>query len=331
MTALACLRRLTLAVVFLSGFAATLAKAQDYPDRAIQLVVPFPPGGPADIVARPLAEGLSRTLGKPVVVVNKSGASGTLGAAYVAKAPPDGYTLLMGTSNELTMSPGLFEQLPYDPSRDFAPISTTVLFPNVLVVNKELPIHTASELADATRKHLDQYNYGTSGTGSTNHLTAELYSAATKLKFHYVPYRGGALAMTDLMGGRIQAMFATMPSAASLINAGSIRALMVTDTKRWSAIPDVPDAKEAGFPGVKVISFNGALAPAGTPRPIIDRLHAAIVGVMNAPEMKARMAEAAGEVSTSTPEAFAQTLKNDFEGWLAVIKDNNIRAEQSAR
>jgi tripartite-type tricarboxylate transporter receptor subunit TctC len=326
MTALACLRRWSLAVSLLA-LAASAAQAQNYPDRAIQLIVPFPPGGPADIVARPLAEGLSRALGKPVVVVNKSGASGTIGAAYVAKATPDGYTLLMGTSNELTMSPGLYDKLPYDPSRDFAPISTTVLFPNVLVVNKDLPIHTAKELAEATRKHLDQFNYGTSGTGSTNHLTAELYSAATGLKFHYVPYRGGAPAMTDLMGGRIQAMFATMPSAASLINAGSVRALMVTDTKRWSAIPKVPDAKEAGFPDVRVISFNGVLAPAGTPRPIIDRLHAAIVDVMNVPDMKARMAESAGEVSTSTPEAFAQTLKSDFAGWLAVIKANNIRAE----
>jgi len=326
MTALACLHRWCLAVL-VSAAVASAAQAQAYPDRAIQLIVPFPPGGPADIVARPLAERLSRTLGKPVVVVNKSGASGTIGAAFVAKATPDGYTLLMGTSNELTMSPGLYEKLPYDPSRDFAPISTTVLFPNVLVVNKDLPIHTAKELAEVTRKNLDQYNYGTSGTGSTNHLTAELFSAATGLKFHYVPYRGGAPAMTDLMGGRIQAMFATMPSATSLINAGSVRALMVTDIKRWSAIPKVPDAKEAGFPGVKVISFNGVLAPAGTPRPIIDRLQSAISDVMNTPEMKARMAESAGEVSTSTPEAFAQTLKSDFEGWLAVIKANNIRAE----
>jgi tripartite-type tricarboxylate transporter receptor subunit TctC len=302
------------------------ARAETYPDRPIQLIVPFPPGGPADIVARPMAEGLSRALGQPVVVLNKSGASGTIGAAFVARATPDGYTLLMGTSNELTMSPGLFDRLPYDPGRDFAPVSTTVLFPNVLVVNKDLPIHTAKDLVEATRAHPDRFNYGTSGTGSTNHLTAELYRAATKLKLNYVPYRGGAPAMTDLMGGRIQAMFATMPSAAALINAGSIRALMVTDTKRWSAIPNVPDATEAALPEVKVISFNGVLAPAGTPRPIIDKLHDAVVKVMNTPEMKAQMAKSAGEVSTSTPEEFAAMLKSDFAGWLAVIKTNNIHA-----
>jgi tripartite-type tricarboxylate transporter receptor subunit TctC len=326
------LRRTVLAVIIgasvLSAASPALpALAQTYPDRPIHLVVPFPPGGPADIVARPLAEGLAATLGQPVVVNNKPGASGTLGAAFVAKADPDGYTLLMGTSNELTMSPGLFDQLPYDPGRDFAPISTTVVFPNVLVVNRDLPIHTAKELVAATREHPDRFNYGTSGTGSTNHMTAEVYRTATQLKLNYVPYHGGASAMTDLMGGRIQAMFATMPSSSALVNAGSIRALMVTDTKRWSAIPNVPDATEAGLPDVKVISFNGVLAPAGTPHPIIDRLHAAIVETMNTPEMKAQMAASAGEVATSTPEEFAQMLKNDFAGWLAVIKANGIRAD----
>ncbi len=305
---------------------AVAADSQAYPDRAIQLVVPFPPGGPADIVARPLAEGLSRKLGQAVVILNKSGASGTIGAAFVAKAKPDGYTLLMGTSNELTMSPGLLDRLPYDPGKDFAPVSTTVLFPNVLVITKGLSISTAQDLVDATRARPNQFNYGTSGIGSTNHLTGELYRAATGLKLNYVSYQGGAAAMTDLIGGHIQAMFATMPSAQALINAGTIRALMVTDTKRWSAIPDVPSAEEAGLPQVKVISFNGVLAPAGTPRPIIEKLNAAVLDVMNTSEMKAKMAQSAGEVSTSTPEAFGQLLKSDFESWLAVIKANDIRS-----
>jgi tripartite-type tricarboxylate transporter receptor subunit TctC len=305
--------------------AGAAASAQTYPDHPIQLIVPFPPGGPADIVARPLAEGLSRTLRQPVVVLNKSGASGTIGAAFVAKAQADGYTLLLGTSNELTMSPGLLDQLPYDPGRDFAPVSTAVLFPNVLVVGKDLPIHTAKELVDATRAHPNQFNYGTSGVGSTNHLTAELYRTVTGLKLNYVSYRGGGPAMSDLIGGRIQAMFATMPSSSALINAGAIRALMVTDTRRWGAIPDVPDAIEAGFPEVRVITFSGVLAPAGTPRPVVDKLNAAVLEVMNAPDMKAQMAKSAGEVSTSTPEEFATMLKRDFEGWLAFIKDNNIR------
>jgi tripartite-type tricarboxylate transporter receptor subunit TctC len=301
--------------------------AAPYPDRPIHLVVPFPPGGPADIVARPLAAGLSDALGQPVVVINKAGASGTIGAAFVAKSDPDGYTLLLGTSNELTMSPGLYTQLPYDPSRDFAPISTLILFPNVLVVNKDLPVHTALDLVALTKAEPKKINYGTSGIGSTNHMTGELYRAETKLTINYVSYRGGAPAMNDLMGGQIQAMFATMPSSSGLIKGGAIRALMVTDKKRWAAIPDVPSATEAGLPGVQVISFNGLLAPAGTPKPIIQKLHDEAVKIMNTPDMKRNMAAQAGEVSTSTADEFANTLSSDFKMWLGVIKANKIHVE----
>jgi tripartite-type tricarboxylate transporter receptor subunit TctC len=303
------------------------ATAGPYPDRPVHLIVPFPPGGPADIVARPLSDRLSVVLGQPVVVINKSGASGTAGAAFVAKSDPDGYTLLMGTSNELTMSPGLYSQLPYDPTRDFEPITTVILFPNVLVVNKDLAIRTAQDLVAMTRANPGKISYGTSGTGSTNHLTAELYRASTKVDLNYVPYRGGAPAMADLMGGQIQAMFATMPSCASLIKGGLIRALMVTDAKRWAAIPDVPSAKEAGLSDVHVISFNGVLAPAGTPRAIVQRLHDEIVTIMNDAAMKALMSEQAGEVSTSSPEEFAKILKDDFDMWLSVIKANGTHLD----
>ena len=301
--------------------------AESYPDRPVHLVVPFPPGGPADIVARALAEKLSVSLGQPVVVINKSGASGTVGAAFVAKSDPDGYTLLMGTSNELTMSPGLYSQLPYDPSRDFEPITTVILFPNVLVVNKDLPARTAQDLVAMTRSNPGKISYGTSGTGSTNHLTTELYRASAKVDLNYVPYRGGAPAMADLMGGQIQAMFATMPSSSGLIKGGLIRALMVTDSKRWAAIPDVPSADEAGLPDVHIISFNGVLAPAGTSRPIVQRLHDEIATIMNGSAMKALMSEQAGEVSTSSPEEFAKILKADFDMWLSVIKANGIHVD----
>jgi tripartite-type tricarboxylate transporter receptor subunit TctC len=305
----------------------TVAMAGPYPERAIQMVVPFPPGGPADVVARPLAERLSAALGQPIVVVNKPGASGTIGAALVAKAEPDGYTLLMGTSNELTMSPGLYSKLPYDPAKDFAPVTTVIRFPNVLVVNKDLPVATAQDLVALTRSKPGQMNYGTSGTGSTNHLTTELYRASTKVELNYVSYRGGAPAMTDLMGGQIQAMFATLPSSSGLIQGGSIRALMVTDKRRWAAIPDVPSATEAGLPDVQVISFNGVLAPVGTPPEIVARLNAEIVKVMQAPAMKELMEKQAGEVSTSTPQEFADVLKTDFDMWLSIIKANGIRIE----
>ena len=303
------------------------ASAQTYPERAIQLIVPFPPGGPADIVARPLADRLAAVLGQPIVVLNKPGASGTLGAAFVAKAASDGYTLLLGTSNELTMSPGLYTKLPYDPIRDFAPITTVILFPNVLVVNKDVPARSAKELAALTRAKPGELSYGTSGTGSTNHLTTEVYRAATGVEVNYVPYRGGAPAMADLLGGQIQAMFATMPSSTGLINSGALRALMVTDAKRWPAIPDVPSATEAGLPEVQIISFNGVLAPAGTPGPVIAKLHDAITRVMTTPEMVKLMAEQAGAVSTSTPAAFAAMLKDDYARWLSVIKSNGIHVD----
>jgi tripartite-type tricarboxylate transporter receptor subunit TctC len=316
-----------LSTALAAGLPTMQAIAGSYPDRPVHLVVPFPPGGPADIVARPLAEKLTAALGQPVIVINKSGASGTVGAAFVAKSDPDGYTLLMGTSNELTMSPGLYSQLPYDPARDFEPITTVILFPNVLVVNKDLPIQTAQDLVALTRSKPGKINYGTSGTGSTNHLTTELYRVSTKVELNYVPYRGGAPAMTDLMGGQIQAMFATMPSSSGLIKGGAIRALMVTDTKRWAAIPDVPSAKEAGLPDVHVISFNGVLAPAGTPRAIVQKLHDEIVKIMNTPAMKALMSGQAGEVSTSSPEEFVKILKTDFDMWLSVIKANGIHVD----
>jgi tripartite-type tricarboxylate transporter receptor subunit TctC len=315
------------AVVAATALGAPRLQAQNYPDRPINLVVPFPPGGPADIVARPLAERLTAVLGQPVVVLNRSGAAGTIGAASVAKAAPDGYTLLLGTSNELTMGPGLYAKLPYNPTTDFAPITTVILFPNVLVVNKDLPVRSAKELVDLTRANPGKINYGTSGTGSTNHLTSEVYRLATGLKLNYVSYRGGAPAMTDLIGGQIQAMFATMPSSSGLIQGGAIRALMVTDKKRWAAIPDVPDVNEAGLPDVEVVSFNAVLAPAGTPRPIIQKLHAEIVKIMNTPDMKNRMAAQAGDVSTQTPEQFADILKNDFQNWLSLIKSAGISVE----
>ena len=326
------LRRMRHALMLASVLAAASLSAlptlaDTYPDRPIHLVVPFPPGGPADIVARPLAERLGIALAQPVVILNKPGASGTIGAAFVAKSDPDGYTLLLGTSNELTMSPGLYAKLPYDPAQDFAPITTVILFPNVLVVNKDLPVHSAGELVALTRAKPGKISYGTSGTGSTNHLTTELYRISAKVELNYVPYRGGAPAMADLMGGQIQAMFATMPSSSGLIRGSAIRALMVTDAKHWAAIPDVPSTIEAGLPDVQVISFNGVLAPAGTPRAIVDKLHDEIVKIMNTPTMTARMSDQAGKVSTSTPEQFAEILKADFARWLSVIKTNGIHVE----
>lgn len=309
------------------SLAALTVSAQSYPVRPIRFVVPFPPGGPADSVARPLAQKLSEALGQPVVIDNRPGATGTIGAAAVAKAAPDGYTLLLGTSNELSMSPGLYEKLPYDPGRDFAPITTVITFPNILVVHPALSVRTTKELVALTRGNPRRLNFGTSGVGSTNHLTGELFQAAAGVKVNWVAYKGGGPAMTDLVGGHVEGMFATMPSAASFVKSGKLRALMVTDGKRWAAVPDVPNANEAGLPQVQVITWNGVLAPAGIPAALIERLHQTIVKIMNAPDMRERMAVLASEATTSTPEQFAELLRNDFSKWLKVIKETGARAE----
>ena len=303
----------------------TAAQGQTYPSKSIRLVVPFPPGGPADAVARPLAQKLSESLGQPVVVDNRPGATGTIGASLVAKSPPDGYTLLLGTSNELTMSPGLYEKLPYNPSEDFTPLTPVIVFPNILVTHPTLPPKTVAEFVALARARPGALNFATSGPGSTNHLTGELFRIITKVKISFVPYKGGGPAVVDLMGGHVEAMFATMPSAITFVQNRKLKALLITDQKRWRIAPDVPSAKDAGMPGVHVITWNGVLAPAGLPTAIRTRLHSEIVNAANTQDMKDRMAAQAAEVSTTSTEEFAATLKRDFAQWVKVIKDAGIR------
>jgi len=305
--------------------ASTGAIGQAYPSKPIRLVVPFPPGGPADAVARPLALKLAELVGQPVVVDNRPGATGTIGAGFVAKSPPDGYTLLLGTSNELAMSPGLYEKLPYHPGEDFAPLSIVIVFPNILVTHPALPVKSAADLIALARSRPGQLNFATSGPGSTNHLTGELFKSIARVKIDFVSYKGGGPAVTDLMGGHVDAMFATMPSAISFVQSGKLRALMVTDQKRWTAAPSVPSAREAGLANLVVLTWNGVLAPAGTPAALIARLHADILKVAGTQDMKERMAAQAAEVYTTSPEEFAGILRADFAKWLKVIKNAGVR------
>jgi len=310
-----------------AGLLSAATSAQQYPAKPIRLVVPFPPSGPADVIARPLAQRLGEVLGQPVVVENRAGATGTIGASFVAKSPPDGYTLLMGTSNELAMSPGLYSKLPYHPSADFAPVSVVIVFPNILIAHPALPVRSTAELIALAKARPGQLNFATSGPGSTNHLSGELFKTLAGVKVAFVAYKGGGPAVTDLMGGHVDAMFATMPSAVSFVQSGKLRGLMVTDGKRWSAAPEVPSAREAGVPGLIVLTWNGVLAPAGTPAALVAKLNADIVKVANTPEMKERMAAQAAEVTTTTPEEFAGILRRDFEKWLKVIKSAGIRID----
>jgi tripartite-type tricarboxylate transporter receptor subunit TctC len=307
--------------------AAGISSAQSYPAKPVRLVVPFPPGGPADSVARILAQKLTDALGQNVVVDNRAGATGTIGAGIVAKSPPDGYTLLLGTSNELAMSPGLFEKLPYEPTRDFTPLSNVINFPNILVVNPHLPARSVAELVALARAKPGQLSFATSGIGSTNHLTGVVFQEIEKVKINYVPYKGGGPAVTDLMGGHVDTMFATMPSVVPYVKSNKLKALVLTDNKRWTALPEVPSAKEAGVPGLIVITWNGVLAPAGLPDAIVARLNTDIGTVANSTDMKDRMRAQAAEIGTTTPEEFAAMLRNDYAKWSKVIKQAGLRAE----
>lgn len=298
-----------------------------YPTRPIHLVVPFPPGGVADLIARPIAEKISKELGQPVIVDNRGGATGTIGAAFVANSQPDGYTLLFGTTNEIAMSPTLYKSLPYNPVKSFAPIMPVAEFPNVLVVGSATPAKSFAELTSLAQARKKSLSFASSGVGSTNHLTAEIFKSLAKINILHVPYKGGGPALIGLIGGQVDAMYATLPSAITLIRGGKLQALAVTGERRSPALPDVPTAKEAGMPGLVVTTWNGVLAPAGTPAAVVDRLHRALVQAVADPDIKKRLAAVGAETMSMTPQAFAALIQSDFDRWSGVIKGAGIEAE----
>jgi tripartite-type tricarboxylate transporter receptor subunit TctC len=309
------------------AFLPSLCHGEEYPNRPIHLIVPFPPGGVADIIARPVAERLTQSLGQPVVVENRGGATGTLGASYVAHAAPDGYTLLLGTTNEIGMSPGLYRSLPYDPTTAFAPITSLAVFPNVLVVGTDVPAKTLAEFVAMARAKPNAVTFASSGVGSTNHLTAEIFQRQADVTMLHVPYKGGGPALTDVYAGQVTAIFATLPSAVGLIRGGKLRALAVTGLNRSPALPDVPTGKESGMPELVVTTWNGVLAPAGTPPEVIARLHKSLADAAADAALRKTFAELGAETELISPQQFAQRIRDDFGRWSAVIKQAGISAE----
>lgn len=299
-----------------------------YPDRPVKLIVPFPAGGATDLMARSLAQGLGEKLGQTVVVENRGGAGGTIGAEAVASAAPDGYTLLYSTMGVLTINPSLYPKLRYDPQRSFAPVSMTNLTSNLLVVNPDLKVSSVAELAELARQRPGELTFSSSGNGTTSHLAGEMFKTAAHADIRHIPYKGTSGAINDFLAGRISMMIDTSSNFIEQVRQGKVRALAVTSRQRLAALPDVPSMSETpGFEDYEVSLWSGVLAPAGTPRPVIDRLNADIKAVMTSPRMVERMAGYGIQTTHSTPEAFAERIRVDTAKWARIIEQSGARAD----
>jgi tripartite-type tricarboxylate transporter receptor subunit TctC len=302
--------------------------AQDFPNRPIRYIVPQAPGGSSDTLARIITQPAGEGLGQQLVVDNRPGATGIIGAAVVAKANPDGYTLLQAATSHAT-NPAMQANLPYDSVRDFAPISLLSQQPNIFVVHPALPVKNIKELIAYVRSKPGQLNYGSSGTGGSQHLAGELLKGVTGIDMVHVPYKGSPPALVDLLAGRVPIMSSTMPPVLPHIKTGKVRALAVTSATRSPALPDVPTVAESGVAGYEAIAWQGLLAPTGTPKAVIARINAAFVKVLKAPDIVAKLNEQGYETVASTPDWFASYTKSEIAKWSKVIKAAGIRATES--
>jgi len=314
-------------LIFILLFIASLACAQTYPAKPIQLIVPFPPGGGNDTVARAIAQQAGPALGQSIVVDNRPGAGGIIGADAAARAAPDGYTLFLGGVGSHAVNPNLHAKLSYDPVKDFAPITLVASAPSVLVVTPSLPVRTIAEFAAYARANPGKLNYASNGNGSSSHVAALLYETMSGVKMTHIPYKGVGPAMTDLMTGRVELMFNSIVAILPHIQAGKLRALAVTSSKRSALLPEVPTVAESGLPGYEAGSWYGILAPAGTPPAIIDRLHKEIVKSLKDPEVAKRLAGEGAEVIGSTPQEFAAHIKAELARMREAVRAGGLRVE----
>ena len=316
--------KLLLLVAQLVLVAAAVAQETDYPSRPIRQIVPFPPGGGVDIVTRIVGAKWSELLGQPIVVENRAGAGGTVGADAAAKAAGDGYTLLTCQVASHGVSPALYHKLPYDHVKDFAPISLIGKTPNVLVVHPSVPARTLREFIDYVQASPGKYNYASPAYGTSPQMTMELFKLTTGLDMVHVPYKGGAPALADVMAGQVLGMFGNLPEQLGAIKGGKTRALAVSTLSRSPQLPDVPTVAESGFPGFEVTVWYGVCAQSSVPKPILAKLHATLLKTLNLPEMKARLAESTIDASPTTPEEFAAFIRAETEKWTRVVRDANI-------
>jgi len=320
--------RIVLALLCAAIAAVPLAsQAQSYPTKPIRVIVPYPPGGTSDILARSIGQKLSETLGQPVVVENKPGANGNVGADLVAKAAPDGYTLLLADIGALAISPSVYPTLPFDPAKDFAPVTMVAYSPHILVVHPAVPAATVQELVALAKSKPGKLNFAISGVGGAPHLAGVEFALRTGIDWAYIPYKGGSQAIADVAGGQADVTLNGMLATYPLVQGGKLKLLAVSSAKRMSAIPNVPTIAESGLPGFETGSWQGVVAPAGTPRDVVAKLNAEIAKIVTSAEMRERLSVQGADVRTNTPDEFSTFIKNEKARWAKVVKDANVKIE----
>ena len=323
----AVVRATALMLVVVCALAATQVFGQTWPSKPIKWVVPFAPGGTTDILARTIGDKLSVALGQPVIIDNKPGAGGGLGAEFTAKSPPDGYTIMGGTISTHAINASLYSKLPYDPVKDFVPITLIARVPNMLVINPEVPAKNVPELIALLKANPGKYNFASSGNGTSQHLSGELFKTMAGVDMQHIPYKGSPPALQDVMGGQVSMTFDNITTALPLAKSGKLRALAVTTAKRSAVAPEVPTLAESGLLGFEVGSWQGVFAPAGTPPEIVRRLNTEIVKIINLPEVKEKLTTLGAEPVGDSPEQFSAFVKAEISKWADVVTKSGAKVD----
>jgi tripartite-type tricarboxylate transporter receptor subunit TctC len=318
--------RSTLLAIGAIAFAGAVG-AQPYPNKPIKIIVPYPPGGTSDILARAVGQKLTEALGQATIIENKPGATGNIGADFVAKSPPDGYTLLLADIGSLAISPSVVASLPFDPAKDFAPVIMVAYSPHLLVVNPAVPVSNVRELVALLKAKPDSLNFAVSGVGGANHLAGVDFAMREGIKWTYVPYKGGSQAITDVVAGHAQVLFNGMLATYPMVKDGKLKVLAISSAKRFSAAPDIPTVAESGLPGFETGSWQGIVAPADTPPEVVKKLHATITAILGTSEMKEKLITSGAEIRPQSPEEFGTFIRSEMARWSKVVKESGQKFE----
>lgn len=315
------------AILGVLGLVSPVALAQDYPAKPVRMIVPYAAGGTADLLARGIAQRMSSALGKQVIIENRTGAGGSIGADVVAKSKPDGYTVLMGTIATHAINPNLYANLGYDPLKDFVPVALVATMPNLLVVNPSVPATTVKELIELARRKPGELAFASAGSGTTHHLSGEIFKKMAGVDMVHVPYKGNAPAVTDLVGGQVQLMFDNIPISLQQVRAGKLRALAVTGPKRAAVLPDLPTVAESGLPGFSVTSWFAVFAPAGTPQPVVALLNREINNALADASLQRQLRDQGIDVAGGTPAQLLEHLRAELPKWKKVVAESDARVD----